>query len=96
VGESVFVKETGSVVAQLLTYPSSVEGYSPELLGRKREVVLSKKSGKKSVEYILQELGIAFPPEKIDALLGEVKKLGIKKKGLVNRQEFKQLAENLV
>lgn len=96
VGETVFVRETGSVIAQLLSYPPSVEGYSPELVGRQREIVLSKKSGKKSVEYFLQQTGIVLPPEKVDVLLAEVKKLGIKKKGLVSRQEFEQLARSVL
>ncbi len=95
VGDNVFIRESGSVVAQLLAYPPSVEGYPPELLGRKREIVLSKKSGKKSVEYVLQEMGINLPPEKIEPLLSEVKKLGVQKKGLVNRDEFQRLAQNL-
>lgn len=95
VGDNVFIRESGSVVAQLLAYPPSVEGYPPELLGRKQEIVLSKKSGKKSVEYVLQEMGINLPPEKIEPLLSEVKKLGVQKKGLVNRDEFQRLAQNL-
>ncbi|MGH9679890.1 MAG: LeuA family protein [Candidatus Acidiferrales bacterium] len=95
VGDTVFVRETGSVVAQLLNYPPSVEGYPPELLGREREIVLSKKSGRKSVEYFLDREGISLPPQKVDSLLGEVKKLGIKKKGLVSQTEFRELAETV-
>lgn len=96
VGDTVFVRETGSVIAQLLSYPPSVEGYSPELVGRTREIVLSKKSGKKSVEYFLEQAGISFPPENVDALLAEVKKAGVRNKGLVGRQEFEQLARAML
>lgn len=95
VGDTVFVKETGSVVAQLMVYPPSVEGYAPELVGREREIYLSKKSGKKSIEYALNQLGVSISSEKADQLLAEVKKLGIKKSGAVTMPEFKQLLEQL-
>ena len=95
VGETVFVKETGSVVSQLLVYPPSVEGYAPELVGRKREIYLSKKSGKKSIEYALDQIGVQIPAEQIDILLAEVKKLGIHNKGIVTLAEFKQLIQKL-
>jgi methanogen homocitrate synthase len=95
VGDTVFVKETGSVVAQLMVYPPSVEGYSPELVGRQREVYLGKKSGKKSIEYALNQLGLTLPADKSDALLVEVKKLGVKNKGIVTLPEFKQLIANI-
>ena len=95
VGDTVFVKETGSVVAQLMVYPPSVEGYAPELVGREREIYLSKKSGKKSIEYALNQIGVSLSSEKADQLLAEVKKLGIKKSGAVTMPEFKQLVEQL-
>ena len=95
VGDTVFVKETGSVVAQLMVYPPSVEGYAPELVGREREIYLSKKSGKKSIEYALNEIGVTLSPEKSDELLAEVKKLGIKKSGVVTMPEFKQLISQI-
>ena len=95
VGDTVFVKETGSVVAQLMVYPPSVEGYAPELVGREREIYLSKKSGKKSIEYALNEIGVSLSSEKADELLAEVKKLGIKKSGVVTMPEFKQLIKQI-
>jgi isopropylmalate/homocitrate/citramalate synthase len=94
VGDTILCKETGSVVSQLMTYPPSVEGFAPEILGREREILLSKKSGKKSVEYALERLGLFLPPEKVEKLLLEVKKLGIKKSGIVSMMEFLELAKN--
>lgn len=96
VGDTVFVKETGSVVAQLMVYPPSVEGYSPELVGREREIYLSKKSGKKSIEYALDKIGVEMPAEKIDMLLAEVKRKGIEKKGIVTLEEFRVLVSNII
>ncbi|KAI4453392.1 homocitrate synthase [Holotrichia oblita] len=81
VGDMVFVRESGLVVAQLLTYPPSVEGYAPEVVGCERKVVLGKKSGKKSIEYVLEQENIKVSDDKIDELLAKVKNLGAKKKG---------------
>lgn len=88
VGDRVFTRESGLVVAQLLSYPPSVEGYSPEVVGRQREIVLGKKSGKKSVEYALQKSNLKLADYKIDMLLEKVKKMGVQKKDIVSQEEF--------
>jgi isopropylmalate/homocitrate/citramalate synthase len=95
VGDMAFKRESGLVVAQLLSYPPSVEGYAPEVVGREREIVLGKKSGKKSIEYALERVGITLSPEKADELLAQVKQLGTDKKAAVAWDEFRKLAENL-
>ncbi|HOC08797.1 MAG TPA: hypothetical protein PKN88_04665, partial [Bacillota bacterium] len=78
--------------AQMLAYPPSVEGYAPEVVGRKRDVSLGKKSGKKSIEYALGQVGVELPEDKIDTLLNEVKVLSTQKKGSVSLEEFKAMA----
>jgi isopropylmalate/homocitrate/citramalate synthase len=96
VGENVFKRESGVAVAQLVSFPPSVEGYSPEVVGREREVLLSKKSGKKSIEYKLAQLGVKTTPIQVDEILKKVKELGIQKKGLVSDGEFKEIAEDIL
>ena len=96
VGENVFKRESGVTAAQLISYPPSVEGYSPELVGREREVLLSKKSGKKSVEYKLDKLGLYAAQGQVDEILNKVKELGLKKKGLVNDNELKEIVARVV
>ncbi|RJQ48678.1 MAG: homoaconitate hydratase [Desulfobacteraceae bacterium] len=96
VGENVFKKESGVTVAQLIKYPPSVEGYSPEILGREREILLSKKSGKKSVEYKLEQMNIQATSEQADEILLRVKELGLKKKGNVFDDEFKEIARKVM
>lgn len=96
VGENVFKRESGVTAAQLISYPPAVEGYSPELLGREREVLLSKKSGRRSIEYKLKKLNISVDLSKIDKILEKVKELGIKKKGIVTDEEFKKIVEEIV
>ena len=96
VGENVFKRESGVTAAQLISYPPAVEGYSPEVLGREREVLLSKKSGKRSVEYKLEKLNVKASSAQVDEVLQKVKDLGVKKKGLVSDEEFKKIVGEVV
>jgi len=96
VGENVFKRESGVVVAQLLNYPPAVEGYSPEMLGRDREILISKKSGKKSIEYKLKSINVKASDEQVDSILLAVKELGVAKKGLVDDDEFKVIVQDIL
>ena len=96
VGENVFKRESGVTVAQLISFPPAVEGYSPELIGREREVLLSKKSGRRSVEYKLEQLGLEATADQVVAILKKVKELGVKKRGLVSDDEFRGIVEELL
>jgi isopropylmalate/homocitrate/citramalate synthase len=94
VGDFVFKRESGVTAAQVISYPPSVEPYSPELLGREREVLLSKKSGKRSVEYKLEKMNVRATPEQVDGILSQVKKLGVRKKGILTEDEFKKIVNS--
>lgn len=91
VGKNVFQRESGVTVAQLVAYPPAVEGYAPELIGAQREILLSKKSGKGSIEHLLEKHGISAKPEQVNEILKRVKDLGIAKKGLVTQEEFNSI-----
>lgn len=91
VGDKVFTRESGLVIAQMLAYPPSVEGYAPEVVGREREVALGKKSGKKSIEYALDVIGAKATDEQIEELLSEVKLASLKNKGSVSIAEFAEM-----
>ncbi len=96
VGDFVFKRESGVTAAQVIAYPPSVEPYSPELLGREREVLLSKKSGKKSVEFKLEKLNVKATSEQTDEILKRVKELGVRKKGILTDDEFKGIVKQVV
>jgi isopropylmalate/homocitrate/citramalate synthase len=96
VGELSFARESGLVVAQMLSYAPSVEGYDPMAVGREREVVLGKKSGTKSIEYALDQIGIDnMSAETVAELLVLVKQEGMSRKGPVPLEDFKKLAAKL-
>ena len=96
VGDFVFKRESGVTAAQVISFPPAVEPYSPELLGREREVLLSKKSGKRSVEYRLEKMNVKATSEQTDEILKKVKELGVKKKGLVSDDEFKGIVGDVL
>ncbi|MFC2025095.1 hypothetical protein ACFLTG_01595 [Chloroflexota bacterium] len=96
VGEYIYKRESGVTAAQLISYPPAVEPYSPELFGLEREVLLSKKSGKRSIEYKLEKLNFKAAPEQVDEVLRRVKELGVKKKGLVSDDEFTSIVKKVL
>ena len=96
VGDFVFKRESGVTAAQVISFPPAVEPYSPELLGREREVLLSKKSGKRSVEYRLEKLNVKATSEQTEEILKKIKDLGVKKKGLVTDDEFKGIIKEVI
>ncbi len=89
-GENLFTRESGAVAAQFHD-PPAIEPYSSELVGAERRIVLGKKSGIDSIRIKLEELGLEFPPDRHAELLDAVKKLGVRKRGLVSDAEFRRL-----
>ena len=55
--------------------------------------MLSKKSGRKSIEYKLRKLNIVVDEKQLDKILYKVKDLGIRNKGLVNDEEFWKIVD---
>ena len=90
VGEGLFRRESGAVASQFHD-PPSIEPYSAELVNARREVVLGKKSGLDSIRIKAEALGLELPDERRGELLAAVKRLGIRKRGLVTDDEFRQL-----
>ncbi len=96
VGENVFKRESGVVIAQLSKFPPAVEGYAPELVGRERQVILGKKSGRNSVELMLGQRGIKATPEQVNIILAKVKELGSRKKAAVDPSEFEGIVKEVI
>ena len=90
-GENLFRRESGAVASQFQD-PPSIEPYSSDLVGAERSIVLGKKSGIDSIRLKCEELGLDVPEERQRELLGEVKRLGAQKRGLVTDEEFRRLA----
>jgi isopropylmalate/homocitrate/citramalate synthase len=89
-GANLFTRESGAVAAQFHD-PPAIEPYASELVGAERGIVLGKKSGIDSIRIKLAELELDFPEDRQAELLDAVKRLGVKKCGLVTDGEFRRI-----
>jgi isopropylmalate/homocitrate/citramalate synthase len=94
VGETLFTRESGAVASQFHD-PPSIEPYAADLVGAPREIVLGKKSGIDSIRIKAEQLGLELDKDSQRALLARVKELGVRKRGLVDDDEFRALAAEL-
>jgi len=92
VGENLFMRESGAVASQF-HIPEAIEPYSSELVNARRSIVLGKKSGLDSIDLKAKELGLTIQTERRGAILAEVKKLAMAKRGLVSDDEFRELVK---
>jgi isopropylmalate/homocitrate/citramalate synthase len=92
VGENLFVRESGAVASQFHD-PPAIEPFSSALVGAERRMVLGKKSGLDSIRLKVAELGLDAPQERWPELLAAVKELGVRKRGLVSDEEFRELVQ---
>jgi isopropylmalate/homocitrate/citramalate synthase len=92
-----FTRESGIGVDLVVKEPLAMFGTHPALTGRQGEVVLGKKSGKASITYNLEQMGIADPgDETVSEILRRVKDEGIRKRGLLDQQEFQRIVESVM
>ncbi len=92
VGSGAFAHETGMTVAGLLNNPFASEAYAPELVGQTRSIVLGKKSGRASIEYKLEQMGLAASKDAVSAILLEVKTRSNALKRVLTDDEFRSIA----
>jgi isopropylmalate/homocitrate/citramalate synthase len=92
-----FTRESGIGVDLVVKEPLAMFGTHPALTGRRGEVVLGKKSGKASITYNLEQMGIADPgDEAVSEILRRVKEEGIRKRGLLDRDQFREIVESVM
>ena len=97
VGESNFTRESGIGVDMVMKYPLSMFGLDPRLTGREGKIVLGKKSGKASIEYSLEKMGVAdVSAEQVAQLLQMVKARGTAKRALLTVEEFKDIVDEVL
>jgi isopropylmalate/homocitrate/citramalate synthase len=96
-GDRNFTRESGIGVDLVVKEPLAMFGTHPALTGRKGEVVLGKKSGKLSITYNLEKLGITdADDEAIGEMLKRVKDKGIEKRGLLTDGEFRDIVDSVL
>jgi isopropylmalate/homocitrate/citramalate synthase len=96
-GDRNFTRESGIGVDLVVKEPLAMFGTHPALTGRRGEVVLGKKSGKASITYSLEQMGITgTDDEAVSEMLRLVKDKGIEKRGLLSPDEFKDIVESVL
>ncbi|MEO0445763.1 MAG: 2-isopropylmalate synthase [Verrucomicrobiota bacterium] len=96
-GERNFTRESGIGVDLVLKQPLAMFGTHPALTGRTGDIVLGKKSGKASITYTLDRLGIeGATDDQIADILVQVKQKGIEKGSLLDDDEFKTITEAIL
>lgn len=76
VGDNAFTHESGIHTSALFRDTTAYEPISPEVVGRKRIIVLGKHAGKASVEAIMNELGYRATQEQMKEILARIKEIG--------------------
>jgi len=95
-GEGNFTRESGIGVDLVIKTPLAMFATDPKFTGREGKIVLGKKSGKLSVKYYLEKLGIKnISEEQTMEIVKKVKKMGINKRALLNEEEFKNIVKEV-
>lgn len=92
IGSGNYTRESGIGVDLVMKTPLSMFATDPQFFGREGEVVLGKKSGKASITYTLDKMGIQdVSDEAVAAILMDVKARGAEKRALLTLDEFKEI-----
>lgn len=89
-----YTRESGIGVDLVLKPPLAMFATDPRLFGREGEIALGKKSGKASVLYFLDKMGLSATEEQTAEMLARVKSMGQQKKRLLTEDEFRRIASD--
>lgn len=73
VGSDAFTHSSGIHVDGVLKHPGTYEPFSPAEVGRTRSIALGEHAGRAAVRSGLARFGIRLPPDRAEALAGEVR-----------------------
>lgn len=76
VGEMAFTHESGIHAHGVIREPTTYESIKPEMIGRKRRIVLGKHSGSASVEAALNERNYTTDATQLKEIVKRIKQLG--------------------
>ena len=95
IGRNCFAHESGLAVAGMRSTPFTSEAYLPELVGQLSRVVLGKKSGRASVEIMLDKYDFKnYRPDDVKEILAEIKGMAIAHKRCVSDKEFVEICKS--
>ncbi len=89
-----YTRESGIGVDLVMKTPLAMFATDPQFFGRSGEVVLGKKSGKASITYMLENMGIRnYDDATVMQILKRVKSAGTEKRALLTKAEFKSIID---
>jgi methanogen homocitrate synthase len=92
IGVGNYTRDSGIGIDLVMKTPLAMFATAPQFFGREGEVVLGKKSGKASVTYMLEKLGVKnVGDETVAEILKDVKAMGTEKRSLLTTDEFKDI-----
>lgn len=94
-GENAFTFEGGIGVAGLMSGDLVSQAYLPDLVGGRVRVLLGKKSGKESIKYKMEEMGLKFEDSHISTLVQKVKDMAEAKGRSITDEEFLSMVRGL-
>jgi methanogen homocitrate synthase len=95
-GSRNFTRESGIGVDLVIKEPLAMFGTHPALTGRAGDIVLGKKSGKASITYTLEQMGLTADDDQVAEMLKLVKDQSIAKRGLITDDEFRAIADRVL
>jgi isopropylmalate/homocitrate/citramalate synthase len=94
IGRGNYTRESGIGVDLVMKTPLAMFATAPRFFGRQGEIVLGKKSGKASITYALEKLGIhGAGDDAVADMLQEVKRRGTEKRSLLTDEDFRQIVD---
>ena len=93
IGQRNYTRESGIGVNLVLEEPLAMFSTDPRYFDKLGHVALGKKSGKASIVYYLDKMGLEASDEAISEMLEMVKAKGAEKRGLLTDEEFLEIAQ---
>ncbi|MCL2288874.1 MAG: hypothetical protein FWC33_06880 [Candidatus Bathyarchaeota archaeon] len=73
IGENIFAHEVENDVEEMLAHPLVFEPFPPEIVGRETTVFISRNTGQKLIQEMLEKAGIRASPRQMDELFRRIK-----------------------
>ena len=95
VGDYAFSHKAGVHSAGVLANPKTYEIFSPELVGRRRQILVDRYAGKKAVEEKLKELGITVNDDQLSKIVKKIKEVADTKRNFYE-EDILEIAEEVL
>lgn len=91
VGENTFSRETGAGIEMFIKHPTVVMPVHPRAYGREVTMRLGKKSGRQSIQVMLERWGLSATDGQMEQMRDLVKSRAIEKKSYISDDEFREI-----